>query len=140
MGHREICSIALRIVFYEKGKYDQPELLFKKSLVIWENVLGKKHPSVAKNLCNLAELFRAQGKYAEAEPLYQRSLAIRKETLEENGISPQVLKAADLQPSSLEKYDVILLGSPSWYVNDKDGQPHETISNLLENTTIIQVW
>ena len=46
-----------------------------------EKALGPEHPSVAKGLNNLAELYRAQGRYTEAEPLHERSLAIREKAL-----------------------------------------------------------
>ncbi|MDF5733516.1 MAG: tetratricopeptide repeat protein [Rhizonema sp. PD38] len=53
----------------------------KRSLAIYETVLGPVHPAVATSLNNLASLYLAQKKYQKAEPLYQRSLAIREKVL-----------------------------------------------------------
>ena len=66
-----------------KGKVDQAEPLFRRSLAIHEKALGPDHPDTAAALNNLAVLYDEQGKYGKAEPLYQRSLAI----LEENSWS-----------------------------------------------------
>jgi hypothetical protein len=43
--------------------------------------LGLAHPSVARDLNNLAGVLKAQGKYGEAEPLYQQALEILKKAL-----------------------------------------------------------
>lgn len=48
---------------YTMGEYSQAEPLYKRSLAIWENALGKSHPNVATSLNNLAELYRTQGRY-----------------------------------------------------------------------------
>ena len=53
----------------------------KRSLAIFERVLGPDHPDVAQALNNLAELYRAQGRYADAEPFYKRSLATLEKAL-----------------------------------------------------------
>jgi hypothetical protein len=45
-------------------------------LAIIEKAVGPDHPSVARSLYNLANLFFSEGRYADAEPLYQRSLKI----------------------------------------------------------------
>jgi tetratricopeptide (TPR) repeat protein len=63
------------------GKYYEAEPLFKRSLEIYEKVLGKDHANVATALNNLANLYRTQGKYAEAEPLFKRSLDVRENVL-----------------------------------------------------------
>ncbi len=69
------------LAFYYAGKYAEAEPLYRRSLEIFEKVLGKEHPDVATSLSNLAVLYRAQGKYTEAEPLYRRSLEIREKAL-----------------------------------------------------------
>ena len=63
------------------GEYAPDEPLYKRSLAIFEKVLGPDHPSVAMALNNLAALYRNQGQYAQAEPLHKRSLAIREKAL-----------------------------------------------------------
>jgi len=61
--------------------YVQIEPLYKRSLEIYEDVLGPDHPEVAKSLNNLAVLYSARGQYVQAEPLYKRALAIFEEAL-----------------------------------------------------------
>jgi flavodoxin I len=45
----------------------------------------------------------------------------------------KLIEASKLQKRDLENIEVIIMGSPSWYVNKKEGQPHEDILMLLEN-------
>ncbi|HEY6403685.1 MAG TPA: CHAT domain-containing tetratricopeptide repeat protein, partial [Blastocatellia bacterium] len=53
------------------------ESLYKRSLEIFEKVVGNDHPSTATCIHNLAELCREQGKYEEAESFLRRALDIR---------------------------------------------------------------
>jgi CHAT domain-containing protein len=55
--------------------------LYKRSLAIWEKVLGPEHPDVATSLNNIALLYYTTGRYGEAAPLLQRSLAILEKAL-----------------------------------------------------------
>ncbi|MFZ5424587.1 MAG: flavodoxin domain-containing protein [Patescibacteria group bacterium] len=43
------------------------------------------------------------------------------------------LKAVDVNVQNINSFDLILVGSPSWKVNDAEGQPHETISEFLDS-------
>ena len=61
--------------------YAQAEPLYKEALKILKEVLGKKHPSYATSLNNLANLYNTQSLFAQAEPLYKEALEIRKEVL-----------------------------------------------------------
>jgi len=63
------------------GHYAEAAPLLKHALEISEKTLGKDHPSTARNLNNLAELYRSQGRYSEAEPLYKRALNIEEKAL-----------------------------------------------------------
>ena len=71
----------LGYVYQTQGRYADAEPMYRRSLAIYEKVLGRDHPDVADSLNNLAVLYRAQGRYADAEPLYRRSLAIREKIL-----------------------------------------------------------
>ena len=48
----------------------------RRALAIDENSFGPDHPAVARDLNNLAGLFRVTNRLAEAEPLMRRALAI----------------------------------------------------------------
>jgi tetratricopeptide (TPR) repeat protein len=54
-------------------QYADAEGLYKRSLAIREEKLGRDHPDVAQTLSNLGILYRNQGKYAEAEAHYKRA-------------------------------------------------------------------
>jgi tetratricopeptide (TPR) repeat protein len=84
----------LGLLYQAQGRYDEAEPLYKQSLAIWEQQLGKyqrtdrpplgyHHDNLAyaDSLNNLAELYRTQGRYSEAEHLYERSLAIWEQQL-----------------------------------------------------------
>ena len=58
---------------------------------------------------------------------------IIRSVLEDVAVSVVMKKASEVIPSDVIGYDVILLGSPSWGVDGKEGQPQETISDLLHN-------
>jgi CHAT domain-containing protein/tetratricopeptide (TPR) repeat protein len=60
----------------DQGRNAPAELLFNRSLSIYEKSFGYDHPKVALSLNNRSELYRTQGNYAQAEPLLKRSLAI----------------------------------------------------------------
>ena len=64
-----------------RARYAEAEVLYKRSLAIYEKALGPEHSSVGNSLSNLAVLYQNQGRYTEAEPLYKRSLAIREKAL-----------------------------------------------------------
>lgn len=57
---------------------------------------------------------------------------IIKETLENKSHKVDIKKAIDTDPTDLSNYEVVLLGSPSWEVNHKEGQPHETMLELMD--------
>jgi len=67
-----------------RALFPAAEPLYRKSLVIYEAVLGQSHTKVATLLSNLANLFGDQGNYAEAEQLHQRAITIR-----ENALGPE---------------------------------------------------
>jgi serine/threonine protein kinase len=75
----------------KKGKYEEAEPLYKKSLEIRRKVLGENHPDLAQSLNDLAQLLKKKGKYEEAEPLYNESLKIRRKVLGED--HPDVAKS-----------------------------------------------
>jgi tetratricopeptide (TPR) repeat protein len=65
------------LLYNEQGRYADAELLFKRSLAIWEKALGPEHPDVAAALNNLAMFYNSQGRYADVEPLLKRCLTIK---------------------------------------------------------------
>ena len=63
---------------------------------------------------------------------YQTSKLIR-DILKESGHNVTITKAVELDPKELKEYDLVLIGSPSWLVDGKQGQAHETIKALVES-------
>lgn len=41
-------------------------------------------------------------------------------------------KIKETEPDEIASYEVVLFGSPSWWVNKKDGQPHEDFFEFME--------
>ena len=68
-------------LYRNQGRYGEAEPLYKRSLAIYEKLLGAEHSLTATSLNNLAGLYESQGRYVEAEPLYKRSLAITEKVL-----------------------------------------------------------
>ena len=81
----------LGIQYARSGRLDEAEALFKKSIAHLEKTVGPMHPDLAKNLNNLAELYRTENRESEAEAIHQRILAIRERSLGPN--HPDVAKS-----------------------------------------------
>ncbi len=54
-----------------EGKYLEADVLYKKSLAIWESIHGSEDPLVAQSLANRASLYRTMGEHHEAERIFQ---------------------------------------------------------------------
>jgi CHAT domain-containing protein/tetratricopeptide (TPR) repeat protein len=76
---RDLNNLALR--YWNLGRYDEAEPLYKRALAIDEKALGPDHRDVGRDLNNPAELYRTRRRYAEAEPLMKRALAIAEKAL-----------------------------------------------------------
>ncbi len=63
------------------ARYEGAEPLFRRTLAIFEKVLGREHSSTAQNINSLALLLYSKGDYEGAEPLFRRSLEIREKVL-----------------------------------------------------------
>ncbi len=62
----------------KQGKYNKAESLYKRSLAIWERILGPEHPHVAASLETYASLLRETGRNTGADMLEARAKEIRK--------------------------------------------------------------
>jgi tRNA (mo5U34)-methyltransferase len=54
-----------------EGKHLEADELYKKSLAIWESILGPEDLLVAQSLANRASLYRTMGVHDEAERIFQ---------------------------------------------------------------------
>ena len=67
-------------VYYREKRYAEAAPVYRRSLAIWETVLGPA-TNLATTLDNLAVVYASAGRFEEAEPLYNRSLALRQATV-----------------------------------------------------------
>jgi len=63
------------------GDYKEAESVLTRSLQINTKNAGENHPTVAKTLVNLADLYRQQGRTDEAQVFYRRAATILQKTL-----------------------------------------------------------
>jgi len=63
------------------GQYSIAEMTHRQVLASRSNSLGNEHPSMLKNMNNLAGVLRHQGKYQEAELMHKQMLVTRKKVL-----------------------------------------------------------
>lgn len=56
------------------------------------------------------------------------------DTLTSKGHSVTVKKAHEINVEDFAGYDLVILGSPSWLINNKDGMPHEDFVALIERS------
>jgi tetratricopeptide (TPR) repeat protein len=73
----------LAVLYHNQGRYEEAKPLYKRALIIREQVLGENHPDTAQALNNLAELYRTLGRYEEAEPLYMRAITTNEQALDQ---------------------------------------------------------
>jgi serine/threonine-protein kinase len=58
------------------GKYGEAEAADRQALAVDRATYGERHPHIAEDLSNIAQIDELRGRYAEAEPLERESLAI----------------------------------------------------------------
>ena len=54
------------------------------------------------------------------------------EELTNAGNTAEIINVANADLNTFKNYDLVLLGSPSWMNNNKDGQPHHTYYAFME--------
>jgi CHAT domain-containing protein/Tfp pilus assembly protein PilF len=64
---------------HQQGKLREAMALAEKTLAVWKELLGDKHPEYAISLNSVAVLSAALGNAARAEPLYQQVSELRKQ-------------------------------------------------------------
>lgn len=55
-----------------------------------------------------------------------------RDVLQEHGHEVVIKKAREVQAREVAELDVLIIGSPSWYVNDTEGQPHWDVESMFE--------
>ena len=65
-------------------KYDSAEKLFKESLTIRENTLGRDHRDVSYSLDGIGRVLKAKGRYKEADAYFDRAAEILAKVLDSN--------------------------------------------------------
>ncbi|KAI1317055.1 kinesin light chain 3 [Xylariaceae sp. FL0255] len=63
------------------GKYSEAERLYRETLGLREEVLGREHPSTLTSMNNLAEVLGSQGKYDEVEEMHRKILGLKEDAL-----------------------------------------------------------
>src|SRR5262249_20947851 len=109
----------LASLYRDQGKFAEAELLYQRTLSIWEQAHGPGHPSVAYALANLITLYAQQGKFAEVEPLSQRAASVW-EQAREHPLVADSLNILDVSKMShfgslfltIEKYSQLVLLHP----------------------------
>lgn len=79
-------------VYLAAAKYDEAEVYYKRSLVIWEQVPGPDSSGLTISIINLGTLYETTSRYSEAEVCFRRALAIC-----EHGSDPNHLNYAACQ-------------------------------------------
>ncbi|NEP09222.1 MAG: tetratricopeptide repeat protein [Symploca sp. SIO2C1] len=71
----------LAIIYSDKRRYSEAEILYLEALAIWRRLLGDNHINIVQTLNNLAYIYEKQGRYKESETLYVEALDIRESLL-----------------------------------------------------------
>lgn len=121
-------------------RYPEAEAAYSKALVLFEESIGKRHPSYAITLNNYAFVFFTQQKYAQAIDLFSQSVAIRRATL--GDMHPQTATAlanlagtqiitndyANAEMNALEAHKIAQNGYSAghWRI----GKTHQTLAKV----------
>ncbi len=57
--------------YFILGNYNNAEQLYRQTLQLREELLGREHPSTLDSMNNLAAALQSQGKYEEAETIHR---------------------------------------------------------------------
>ena len=71
----------LAALYAAQGRYDEAELLQKKTIATNEQALPADDPNLAASYNNLARLYFTQGRYDEVERLQRKAIAINEQAL-----------------------------------------------------------
>ena len=80
-GEDSVLLSWLAVSLHQLAEWAEAEPLMRRALAIDEKNLGREHPSVARDLNNLATLLQATNRLNKAEPLMRRALAIDEKSL-----------------------------------------------------------
>ena len=76
-----LCMTNLATVLGYQGRYDESERLFRETIEIYLQVLGRDHPRTLLCMYTLGWMYGRQGRHEEAEALYRETLEIRRRVL-----------------------------------------------------------
>lgn len=72
--------------------------------------------------------------YATYSSSTKQACEVVTDTLMGHGHTVTVKRALDTNTEDFTPYDLIILASPSWLINNKDGMPHEDFVALIERS------
>jgi flavodoxin I len=64
----------------------------------------------------------------------EAAVNVLSETLKAKGQTVTLISPTQTNPEEMTKYDLVILASPSWDTNGKEGQPHEDYFSLIEKS------
>lgn len=70
--------------------------------------------------------------YATYSSGTQVAATLIEETLKETGNEVSLKNAKDVDPQELKNFDLVVVGSPSWFVEGVEGQPHQYFFDLFK--------
>src|SRR5271169_790725 len=71
----------LGALYFDTGRYQEAESLFRKSADLWEKLVGPEQAEFTQGLNNLAILYLRTNRLKEAEPALVRILTLREKSL-----------------------------------------------------------
>ena len=93
----------LALLLFRMERFPEAEVLYRRSLAIWEPSMGPTNPDLTAAIDNLAVSLAAQQKYADSEPFYRRSLALREKATVQNLNNLALVLEGAGDPANAEK-------------------------------------
>jgi tetratricopeptide (TPR) repeat protein len=100
----------LGMLYYLEKRYADAETVYRRSLAIWENLMGADNPELATTLENLAVAYASQDKFSEAAALYRRSLALREKLVVSSSSNLAMTLEGQGQDAAAERQFKLALG------------------------------
>jgi len=117
-------------------RFPEAEILYRRSLAIWEPSMGPANPDLTTAIDNLAVSLAAQQKYADAEPFYRRALALREKATVQNLNNLALVLEGTGDTANAEKHyttAISIAGRIPSLPGDKSVSEKELLAKTLDN-------
>ncbi|MBE9581521.1 MAG: tetratricopeptide repeat protein [Proteobacteria bacterium] len=130
----------MAVFLFHASLYNEAELLMRRALLIDEQHFGRNHPTVARDLSDLASLLMTTNRFADAESLMRRALLIFESNLgrEHPHVATQLNNLATVLLLSNRFADAESLMRRALLIDEQHfGRNHPTVARDLNTLSLL---